>query len=76
MDCSPDDLRGSRLWALLTEDDARGLQERIASGERKPDEQFLINFVDRSQSPHTLLCKLDVQPGGFVLLAEDTAMRV
>lgn len=71
MECSPDDLRGRRLWALLTEDDARGLQERIACGKRKPDEHFLLNFVDPSQSRHTLLCKLDVQPGGFVLLAED-----
>jgi two-component system NtrC family sensor kinase len=72
MECATEDLRGSRVWSLLTADDAARLQQRIASGERKPDEKFLLNFVDPSQSPHTLLCKLDVQPGGFVLIAEDT----
>src|SRR5664279_3423858 len=72
MKCEMADLCGRSVWPLLTEHDARLLQERTASGERKVGEKLLLNFVDASQSPYTLLCNLDVQPVGFVLLGEET----
>jgi len=75
MKCKTSDLSGTRVWSLLTATDARRLQERIASGERKLDEKFLLNFVDPSQSPFTLLCKLDVQPAGFILLGEEPTRK-
>ena len=72
MKCGTADLRGTAVWPLLTEHDACRLRERIATGERKTGETFLLNFVGPEQSPFTLLCRLDVQPGGFVLLGEET----
>ncbi len=72
MECAPENLIGRRLWPMLPEDDARRLRERVEGGQRKPGERFLLNFVNPSQCPYTLLCKLDVQPDGFFLIAEDT----
>jgi signal transduction histidine kinase len=75
MKCETADLRGTSVWSLLTAHEASRLQERIASGERKAGERFLLNFVDPSQSPFTLVCKLDVQPAGFVLIGEETKKK-
>ncbi len=75
MKCETADLRGTRVWPLLTAHDATRLQERIAAGERKPAEKFLLNFVDPSQAPFTLLCKADVQPGAFILLGEEPTRK-
>jgi signal transduction histidine kinase len=72
MNCEAADVGGTSVWPLLTEHDACRLRERIATGERKTGERFLLNFLDPSQSLFTLLCQLDVQPGGFVLLGEET----
>lgn len=72
MKCTVEDLCGQRLWSLFTQGDAARLRERIDGGERRPDEKFLLNFIDASQSPYTLVCKLDFQSEGFVLICEET----
>jgi signal transduction histidine kinase/heme-degrading monooxygenase HmoA len=71
MKCETADLRGTSVWSLLTAHDANRLQGRIAAGERNLAEKFLVNFVDPSQSPFTLLCRLDVEPGAFTLVGEE-----
>jgi signal transduction histidine kinase/heme-degrading monooxygenase HmoA len=75
MKCATPDLRGTRVWPLLTAHDAGRLQDRLAAGDRNFTEKFLLNFVDPSQSPFTLLCHLDVQPGGFTLLGEEPTRK-
>jgi signal transduction histidine kinase/heme-degrading monooxygenase HmoA len=60
---------GKPLWAWLTEADA-GLLRRKLGESRRPEERFLLNFVDVGDSPFTLTCLLDVQPDHFLLLGE------
>jgi diguanylate cyclase (GGDEF)-like protein len=58
------------LWDALVEDDAKSIGERVASGERKPGERFLVRLRGDAQS---LECRLDLRPGGFVLIGERIA---
>jgi len=63
-------LTGNSCWQHLTAPDAQSLRDKIASAERNPKKQFLLNFVDANQSPFTLECHLDLQPDGFILIGE------
>lgn len=63
-------LIGRPLWSWLTEADSATLRRRVESGERHPRERFLLNLVDVSRVPHTLECRVDVQPDGFVVIGE------
>jgi signal transduction histidine kinase/heme-degrading monooxygenase HmoA len=65
-----DQVIGQTVWQFLTDTDAASLRERVESAQRNPQEKFLLNFVDVTQSPYTLECRLDVQPDYFVLIGE------
>jgi len=64
-----DEIVGQPLWNRLTEPDAALLRRRLAEP-RDPQERLLLNFVDAGDSPYTLACRLDVQPGHFLLIGE------
>ena len=66
------DLRGRRLWEVLTEPDASQVRARVTHGERLSGERFLLNFVDSEHAPFTLRCLVDVQPDSFLLVGEPT----
>ena len=63
------------LMTLLANDEGTGLVERIArlraAGNRGVHEHFLLNLVNAAASPFTLSCRIDVQPGYALIVAED-----
>ena len=69
------ELLGSPIWKHLAESDGAGLQERIATGRRAPNERFPLNFVRADREPVVLSCWTDVQPTHFTLLAEPSLNR-
>lgn len=58
------------VWELVTERDAQSLRRRVGEGGTRPAGTFLLNFVDIDHCPFTLECRLEVQPGYFLLLGE------
>jgi heme-degrading monooxygenase HmoA len=61
---------GTAIWDHVTERDAASLRERIAAGQRAPNERFPLAFTSADSNPVVLSCWLDVQPTHFTLLAE------
>jgi len=64
------ELIGRPLWDLLTDSDAACVRDRVERGDRTYGEPLLLNFVDAGHSPFSLNCRMDVQPGYFVLVGE------
>lgn len=66
----PSDLAGRSLWGLLTESDVEALRARVARADVSREERLLLNFVDARQSPFSLECLCDVQPGRVLIVGE------
>jgi signal transduction histidine kinase/heme-degrading monooxygenase HmoA len=64
------DLVGRSLWSHVTAPDSETLRQRVETGNRCPQERFLLNLVGADHVPRTLECRVDVQPDGFVVLGE------
>ena len=69
---SDEELVGTSLWARMTADDVVSVQGLVERRERSRA-SFLVNLVDSAGSVVTLECRLDVWPGGFLLLGEAPA---
>jgi signal transduction histidine kinase/CheY-like chemotaxis protein/heme-degrading monooxygenase HmoA len=69
------ELIGQRLWGYLAADNVKLLETKLESGERRPEEKFLIHFSDKTQEPFTLECHMDVQADCFVLVGEPPEKR-
>lgn len=67
---SPGALAGQSLWDRLTQADAESIQAILKSEIPYSGETLLLNFVDRSQSVHTLRCHLEIRSDGLVLVGE------
>lgn len=63
-------LVGSCLWERMVESDARKLQHKIHGGNLDPA-PFLCNFTALNSHPFSLQCKIDLQPGAFLLIGEE-----
>ena len=64
------ELIGTKLWEHLAEVDGAGLRERIASGQRSPNERFPLRFQSAGRDRFTLSCWLDLQPTHFTIVGE------
>jgi len=67
---SPADVVGKAVWPFLPDADAESLRRRVANGPRDFDAHFLLNFVNAEHVPATLACRVDAQPGYFILFGE------
>jgi heme-degrading monooxygenase HmoA len=63
-------LAGRSLWDLLTDPDSASLRAVLEAGSPESKGPWLLNFVDRSHSPHTLECHVESHDQGFVLVGE------
>lgn len=65
-----DEINGSQLWDYLVTADADMLRKKIAQGERSLAETILLNFSGSDNAPYSMVCKVDVQPDGFIVIGE------
>lgn len=63
-------LLGCSLWEHVTAADQQALKLAAAASERALDRRIRVNFVDVSDSPHTVLCHMEVQAGVMALLGD------
>ena len=67
---SPSEVLGKSVWTLLPDEDAGALRQRLTDCPRDFDVHFLLNFVNSRHFPVTLTCRMDIQPGYFVIFGE------
>ncbi len=70
-----EELEGSSIWEHLTEAAGETIRARVEHGERCLDEMLLLNFLDSNNLPYSLICKLDVMPGSFIIIGESPAKK-
>jgi len=58
------------LFTRFTDASAKELQRRIESGQRRPDERFVLQPRDAPGGMQSLDCQMDLRPDGFVLIGE------
>ena len=63
-------LVGHSLWPLLTDTATAALQKRVRAGDREPTDRLCLTFAGPRALDTCLVCMLDVQPTGFLLLGE------
>ena len=67
---TPDEVTGSLLWDHLVVAAADTLRRAIAGDEGAVAETMVLNFVGRDAAPYSMLCRIDVQPDGIVIVGE------
>lgn len=67
---NPSEAAAHSVWDLIAEQAALSLRGRLSEKRQCLPGRFLLNFVDADHCPFTLECRLDVQPGYFLLLGE------
>jgi heme-degrading monooxygenase HmoA len=67
---STSELEGSSIWQRLTTGARERLRTRVELGDRSLDEPLMLNFLDRENSPYSIVCRLDLLPDGFVIVGE------
>jgi signal transduction histidine kinase len=67
---APGEVAGSLLWDYLVAADADAVRRAIARDEGAVASTTVLNFVGRNAGPYSMLCRIDVQPDGIVIVGE------
>ncbi len=65
-----DKVTGSLLWDHLVAADADTLRRAIERDEGAVAATMVLNFVGPNTTPYSMLCRIDVQPDGIVIVGE------